>query len=86
MMERIEKIPQKIIITADNIEKLTLPEGYELRKVKTKAERIAELLKEKAELEKNGPPSDQELIEWGKMVHPYYVEKERIEIDLKELE
>ena len=78
-------IPQKITIAKDDISLLVLPEGYELRRVKTKAERITELLKEKAELEKQGLPSDKELIEWGKMLHPYYTELERIDSELKEL-
>ena len=82
-MERI--ILQPIQISKSDIDKLILPEGYELRRVKTKAERIAELQVEKDNILQSNPPDDKELIELGRKIHPYYMELERIDDELKEL-
>ena len=69
----------KIVISPVNIDKLILPEGYELRRVKTKAERIAELQVEIGKLEALKEPDEEELIELGKEIHPYYMT--RMELD-----
>lgn len=58
-------------ITTDNVE---LPEGYKITKYKTNDELIAENLVEADRLEAGlgNEPADQELIELGKIDHPYY--------------
>jgi len=56
------------IADTDNLE---LPDGYELKKVKTKAEKIKELEDEITALESIPEPTDAELIELGRSFHPY---------------
>ena len=75
----------KIRIAETDINRLELPEGYRLVREKTKAERVKELEAEKDKLLQSKPPDDKELIEFGKEVHPYYTELQRIDIELKEL-
>ena len=67
-------IINKIRIAETDINRLELPEGYELRRIKTKAEKIAELEAEIArlEVERGEEPNVKELIEFAKMMHPYY--------------
>ena len=66
--------PTKAEIEAGELE---LPEGYELKKMQTRAERIAELEAEIAEIEKLKEPKWGELVEFGQSVHPYYDEQRR---------
>jgi len=75
-----------ISISEADVSRLVLPEGYKIERVKTKAERIAELEDELQRLQASKPPEDAELIEFGKSVHPYYMEVNRIEEELKELQ
>lgn len=52
-----------------DISKVAVPEGYELVKITTPIDRkqqIIDLLKEIKE------PTDQELIDYAKLMHPYY--------------
>ena len=75
----------KIRIAETDINRLELPEGYRLVREKTKAERVKELEGERDKLLQSKPPDDKALIEFAKLVHPYYTELQRIEIDIKEL-
>lgn len=52
---------------------ITIPEGYELKKIKAPGEQEEEqLAKLISELQLIQIPSDQELIDLGKSFHPYY--------------
>jgi len=85
-MEMKEPIKIPISISEADVSRLVLPEGYKIERVKTKAERIAELEDELQRLQASTPPDDAELIEFGKSVHPYYMEINRIGEELKELQ
>jgi len=65
---------------------IQIPDGYELYKVPTRKEkiqsRISQLTKD---LEKMKEPSQQDLIEVGRMMHPYYSITEEIEYYQKRL-
>lgn len=74
-----------ISISPTDVSRLLLPEGYKIERVKTKAERVAELQTELQRLQASKPPDDTELIELGKTMHPYYMDIERINFELKEL-
>ena len=79
-MTDLKKIPVgKIIILSGDVDKLVLPDGYELKKVDTKAEKIVKLQKEIDELKDWEEPTDKELIEEGRMNHPYYMNQMMIE-------
>jgi len=54
-----------------------VPEGFEIYKLPSKEERIAELQKEIDSISEMAEPSNEELIEMGKMMHPYYMEQQR---------
>ena len=69
----------KIRIAETDINRLELPEGYRLVREKTKTEKIADMKAEITRLEVEQEPSDAELIEFGKEMHPYYAN--RIELD-----
>jgi hypothetical protein len=66
-----------------------VPEGFEIYKVPTpeevRAARIAEINMQLANFENLVVPSDEELVELGKMMHPYYVEQMQVEILKEEL-
>ena len=78
-----------IEITKDQIDKdeVSLPDGYKIVTYKTKenidAEKQAEIDFLASQLGEE--PSDIELIELGKMGHPYYMDLTRIEILREEL-
>lgn len=74
---------EKIIISIENIDKLVLPDGYKLTKVKTKKEEKAELQNQIKEFKLIKEPSDEELIEEGRISHLYYINQMMIK-DLEE--
>ena len=49
-----------------------VPDGYEIYKTPTKEEQMQPILDEIARIEAMVEPTDEELIEWGKINHPYY--------------
>jgi len=67
-----------------------IPEGYEIyRVIDEKQKRIDEINKQLDIIYESVKPSDEELIEFGKMYHPYYDElmtKQMLEDELKTLE
>lgn len=67
---------KKIKITKEDIEldNVELPEGYEFKKYKTKQELKDEIQAEINRLESRlgEKPKDKELIDYGKLDHPYY--------------
>lgn len=77
---------------ADPIAQIEVPEGHEIvkdtetgawviRPVESKADKIAARIATlETELAGMTEPTDQELIEEGKMMHPYYMVKEEIEM------
>jgi len=54
-----------------------VPEGFEIYRLPSKEDRIAELQMEIDNINKMSEPSNDELIEIGKMMHPYYMEQQR---------
>ena len=68
---------------------IIIPDGYELYKVPTRLERLhAERERLEKQLEGMKEPPDEELIEEGRMMHPYYFDKEelkRVEAEIKKL-
>jgi len=54
-----------------------VPEGFEIYRLPSKEDRIAELQKEIDSISEMSEPSNEELIEIGKMMHPYYMEQQR---------
>jgi hypothetical protein len=67
-----------------------VPEGFEIYRVPTpeeaKAQRIVEIQEQIAGFESMVAPSEAELIEMGKMMHPYFQEKRKIDSLKNELE
>jgi len=74
--------------TKEEIEagELVLPEGYELKKVKTVVQWIAEIEAEIAEIDSLKPPTEAELIIIGKDYHFYYMDQRRKEMLKTEVE
>jgi len=68
----------KIIITESDIKNLVLPDGWELIEVKTKAEKIKDLEDKIPALEEQQEPDNQELLDMGRTVHPYYLDQETL--------
>ena len=65
---------------SDKAGNLIVPDGWELYKVPTKQERIqAEITRLEKELEGMKEPTREELIEEGKMMHPYFYTLEQLE-------
>jgi len=66
-----------------------VPEGFEIYKIPTAEEvrlqRIAELQAQIDQIQLMPEPSDQEYLEFGKMMHPYRTEKMRLEMLNQEL-
>lgn len=75
----------KIIISIKDIDKLVLPDGYELKRVKTKAEKITKFQTQINELKLIKEPINEELIIEGKIGNPYYMNKISIEILEKQI-
>ena len=75
--------------TKDSKEYVEVPEDIEIYKVPTRLERLhAERERLEKQLEGMKEPSDEELIEEGRMMHPYYFDKEelkRVEAEIKKL-
>ena len=63
-----------------------VPEGFEIYRVPTKAERIAEIEAEIARLEALPEPSDEELLAWAREHHPYYFRQQQINTLMHELD
>lgn len=63
---------------------IKIPEGYKLVKVVPKITIQQEI--DTIELSLGEEPTDKELIEEGRMIHPYYHQKERLEELKKQLE
>jgi vacuolar-type H+-ATPase subunit I/STV1 len=83
MMEQIKSI----MISAMQINKsgeFIIPKGYELYKVPTaeevKSQRIAELKAQIDQIQLMPEPTDEELIQMGRMMHPYYQELMRLDM------
>lgn len=66
----------KIKITKDDIESgaVEMPDGYKIEKYKTKDELDAEMLVLADEIEASigEAPDEKDLVEYAKLVHPYY--------------
>lgn len=63
----------KIIISKDNIENLSLPEGYEIVKKPDPNQAILdEIARLEEQLAQMSEPDEKELIEWARGTHPYY--------------
>jgi len=79
----------KVKVTKDDIKNnnVELPEGYRIAKYKTQKELNDELLVTIGNLEAENDivPSDNELIDFAKLDHPYYRNLELIEQLKKEL-
>lgn len=66
---------------------IIIPDGYELYKVPTKAERIQTRISEiEAELKGMSKPTEQELIAEGRLMHPYFMMTDELEYLRKEIE
>lgn len=77
----------KIKITKNDIDAgiIEMPDGYKIEKYKTKDELDDEIKAKIKELESEKEPDDNELIDYGKIDHPYYRNLELIEQLKKEL-
>lgn len=70
----------KVKISVEDLENIELPEGYKLIKMKDpKEEKLKEIERLEMNLAMMTEPSDQDLIEEGKMTHPFFELKRRIE-------
>ena len=88
MKERVYKIAEKDVTSlAKNKDgSFRVPDGYEIYKVPTREERIAErIAKLEAELKEIKKPTEAELIQEGKMMHPYFMYRDELEYLNKEL-
>jgi len=54
-----------------------VPEGFEIYRLPSKEDRIAELQMEIDNINQMSEPSNEELLEMGKMMHPYFLEQQR---------
>lgn len=63
-----------------------VPEGFEIYRVPTKAEKIANIQAEIDRIESIVEPSDSELIAWAKENHEYYREMGMLDIYKHDLE
>jgi hypothetical protein len=63
-----------------------VPEGFEIYKVPTKADKMANIQAEIDRIEAMVEPSDEELIAWAKENHEYYRELEMLEWYKQDLE
>ena len=71
---------KKIIISKDDIKNLSLPEGYEIVKKPDPNQVILdEIARLEEQLAQMSEPDEKELIEYGRMFHPYYELQRRIE-------
>ena len=78
----------KIEITIDQIKDLVLPDGYELKTVKTKIKKIKDVEDKIKDLEKFKEPTDEEYLEWGRATHDYFMfqgEIKTLKENLKEM-
>ena len=55
-----------------------VPDGFEIYKTPTKEEQMQPILDEIARIEAMVEPSNEELIEWGKINHPYYHDRQML--------
>ena len=55
-----------------------VPDGFEIYRTATKEEQIQPILDEIAKIEAMVEPTDEELIEWGKINHPYYHDRQML--------
>ena len=55
-----------------------VPDGFEIYKTPTKEEQMQPIIDEIARIEAMGEPTDAELIEWGKINHPYYHDRQML--------
>lgn len=70
-------VARRIAITEADVKNIDLPKGYEIVKKPDPRERILdEIARLETELGQIQPPTDEELIEVGKMHHPYYMTRE----------
>jgi len=67
-----------------------VPEGFEIYKVETpeeiRSKRIIEINEQISSFESMVVPNDLELIELGKMMHPYFMEEQQVMMLKNELE
>ena len=55
-----------------------IPDGYEIYKIPTKEEQMQPIIDEIAKIEAMVEPTDAELIEWGKINHSYYHDRQML--------
>lgn len=55
-----------------------VPDGFEIYRTATKEEQMQPILDEIAKIEAMVEPTDAELIEWGKINHPYYHDRQML--------
>ena len=55
-----------------------VPDGFEIYRIPTKEEQMQPILDEIARIEAMVEPTDEELIEWGKINHPYYHDRQML--------
>lgn len=80
-MEEELVAPIRIAIAEADVKNIDLPDGYEIVKKPDPRERILdEIARLETELAFMQPPTDEELIEVGRMYHPYYQIEEAIAI------
>jgi len=82
-----KKINKLVAVRRDRDGNYIVPaEGYEIKKIETRADRItkriAELEKELAGMKE---PTEKELIQEGRMMHPYFMYRDELDYLKKEL-
>ena len=55
-----------------------VPDGFEIYRMPTKEEQMQPILDEIAKIEAMVEPTDAELIEWGKINHSYYHDRQML--------
>ena len=55
-----------------------VPDGFEIYRMPTKEEQMQPILDEIARIEAMVEPTDEELIEWGKINHSYYHDRQML--------
>ena len=71
-MERITSVTREFQVKSDGV--IEAPEGFDIRRVPTMAEKRDNIIQEISRIEALKEPTDKELIQWARENHEYYRE------------